>query len=121
VHVARTILGQNTWIGVSTHDEGEARAAVDAGADYLGVGPIFTTTSKEAALPARGFPLLKTVRGLTDKPLVAIGGITPTTAAATRAAGADSIAMIAALTRSDDPAAAVRNVIARLAAPPHRT
>lgn len=117
VRVARAILGPDRWIGVSTHDEHEARAAVEAGADYLGVGPIFTTTSKAAPLPARGFQLLKTVRALTDVPLVAIGGITPETASATRAAGADAIAMIAALTRADDPAATVRDVIARLGAP----
>jgi thiamine-phosphate pyrophosphorylase len=117
VTVARTVLGPTRLIGVSTHDEREARAAIDAGADYLGVGPIFTTTSKEAAPPARGFALLKTVRALTDRPLVAIGGITPDTAAATREAGADAVAMIAAITRAPDPAATVRDVIARLAAP----
>ena len=117
VQVARAILGPAKWIGVSTHDEDEAAAAVAAGADYLGVGPIFTTTSKQAALSARGFQLLKAVRGLTEIPLVAIGGITPETAVATRAAGADAIAMIAAITRAPDPAATVRDVIARLAAP----
>jgi thiamine-phosphate pyrophosphorylase len=116
VQVARAILGPDRWIGVSTHDEHEARAALHAGADYLGVGPIFTTTSKHAPLPARGYQLLKTVRALTDRPLVAIGGITPATASATREAGADAIAMIAALTRAEDPAATVRDVIARLAA-----
>src|SRR5262249_43024418 len=116
VPVARTILGPDKWIGISTHDEHEARAAVAAGADYLGVGPIFTTTSKTAALPARGFELLKTVRGLTDLPLGAIGGITPDTARAARAAGADAVAMIAAITRAEDPATTVRDVIARLAA-----
>jgi thiamine-phosphate pyrophosphorylase len=61
------------------------------------------------------------VRGLTDRPLVAIGGITPDTAATVRAAGATSIAMIAALTRAADPAATVREVIARLAPAPHTT
>jgi thiamine-phosphate pyrophosphorylase len=114
VSVARGILGPGRWIGVSTHDAREARAAVDAGADYLGVGPIFTTSSKQGALPARGFELLKTVRALTDRPLVAIGGITPETATATCDAGADAVAMIGALTHVDDPARAVRELIARL-------
>jgi thiamine-phosphate diphosphorylase len=121
VAVARTILGPDRLIGVSTHDVDEARAAVAAGADYLGVGPIFTTTSKTGALPPRGLDLLRAVRGLTDRPLVAIGGITPDTAATVHAAGATSIAMIAALTRTADPAATVREVIARLAAAPHTT
>src|SRR5262249_23519486 len=57
IAVARTILGPDKWIGVSTHDLDEARAAVAAGADYLGVGPIYSTTSKAAALPARGLDL----------------------------------------------------------------
>src|SRR5262249_8165717 len=116
VAVARTILGPGKWIGVSTHDEAEARAAIAAGADYLGVGPIFTTTSKAAALPARGFELLKAVPGLTKLPLAAIGGTPPDTAPAVRAAGADATAMIAAITRVPDPAATVRDVVARLAA-----
>ena len=116
VSVARTILGPTRWIGVSTHDVAEAEAAIAAGANYLGVGPIFTTTSKAAALPARGLDLLRTVRGLTDRPLVGIGGITPDTAAATRAAGADSVAMIAAITRAADPAATVQDIIRRLSA-----
>lgn len=115
VAVARTILGPTKWIGVSTHDLDEAKTAIHDGADYLGVGPIFDTTSKQRALPARGFDLLRAVRPLTNKPLVAIGGITPDTAASVRDAGADAIAMIAALVRSDDPAAAVRTTIENLA------
>jgi thiamine-phosphate pyrophosphorylase len=114
VTVARTILGPTKWIGVSTHDLDEAQTAIRDGADYLGVGPIFETTSKRGALPARGFDLLRAVRPLTDKPLVAIGGITPATASDVRAAGADAVAMIAALVRADDPTAAVRATIASL-------
>ena len=121
VAVARTILGPTRWIGVSTHDVDEARAAVAAGADYLGVGPIYATTSKTGALEPRGLDLLKAVRGLTDRPLVAIGGITAETAATVRSAGASSIAMIAAITRAPDPATTVRDVIARLGAVPHTT
>jgi thiamine-phosphate diphosphorylase len=114
VAAARAIVGPDRWIGVSTHDVDEARAAVAAGADYLGVGPIFATASKVGALPPRGDRLLRDVRALTDRPLVAIGGITPETAAAVRAAGADAVAMIAALTRSADPAATVRDLVTRL-------
>jgi thiamine-phosphate pyrophosphorylase len=114
IAVARAVLGPERWIGVSTHDVAEARAALRAGADYLGVGPIYDTTSKAGALPARGLGLLRTVRDLTDRPLVAIGGITPETAAAVRAAGADTVAMIGALARASDPAATVRDLVARL-------
>ena len=114
VAVARAVLGPDRFVGVSTHDLDEARAAVSAGADYLGVGPVYDTTSKAGALPARGFDLVRSVRALTDRPLVAIGGIDATTAPAVRGVGADAIAMIGALARAPDPAAAVRTVLAAL-------
>lgn len=114
--VARAVLGPAGWVGVSTHDLAEARAALDAGADYLGVGPVFDTTSKAGALPARGLALVRAVRALTDRPLVAIGGITADTARAVLDAGADAVAMIGALARAADPAAAVADVLGRLRA-----
>ena len=102
-------------IGVSTHDPEQARAAEAAGADYIGVGPVYPTTTKSDALAPRGLALVSTVRAAVRCPLVAIGGITPETAAAVRAAGADAVAMIGALVRAPDPEAAVRDVLARLA------
>src|SRR5579875_570220 len=89
VAAARRVLGPGALVGVSTHDVGQARAAAAAGADYLGVGPVFATTSKTAALPPRGLDLVRAVRAAVACPLVAIGGITAATAAAVRAAGAD--------------------------------
>jgi thiamine-phosphate pyrophosphorylase len=115
VAAARRVLGPGPLIGVSTHDLDEARAAAAAGADYLGVGPIYATTSKAAPLVPRGLDLVRAVRAAVDRPLVAIGGITPETALAVRAAGADAVAMIGALVRAADPAAAVRATVARLA------
>lgn len=114
VAVARRALGPERWIGVSTHDLEEARRAVADGADYLGVGPVYATTSKAGALPVRGLDLVRAVRAMTDRPLVAIGGITPDTAAGVLAAGADAVAMIGALARAADPAAIVREALARL-------
>jgi thiamine-phosphate pyrophosphorylase len=115
VAAARTVLGAGGIVGVSTHSVGQARAAVAAGADYLGVGPVFETTSKVGALAARGLDLVRAVRHEVPLPLVAIGGITPATAPDVRAAGADAVAMIAALVRAPDVAAAVRDALARLA------
>jgi len=115
VAAARTVLGAGGIVGVSTHSVGQARAAVAAGADYLGVGPVFETTSKVGALAARGLDLVRAVRHEVTLPLVAIGGITPATAPDVRAAGADAVAMIAALVRAPDVAAAVRDALARLA------
>lgn len=115
VAVARAILPAGALVGVSTHDPAEAMRATAAGADYLGVGPLYPTGSKPDARPARGPELVRTVRAVTPLPLVAIGGITPQTAPAARLAGADAVAMIAALVRAPDVAAAVRAVLARLA------
>jgi len=114
VAAARRVMGPGAIVGVSTHDLDEARAADAAGADYLGVGPIYATGSKVGALPPRGPALVRAVRAVVRPPLVAIGGITAATAAEVLAAGADSVAMIAALVDTPDPAAAVRDVLRRL-------
>ncbi|MFN8545600.1 MAG: thiamine phosphate synthase [Candidatus Binatia bacterium] len=111
---ARRILGPERYIGVSTHDEGEARSAVAAGADYIGFGPICATTSKADALPARGLARLRALRPLVPCPIVAIGGITADTATTVRTAGADAVAMIAALVEAPDVVAATRDVVTRL-------
>lgn len=115
IAAARQVLAPGAIVGVSTHYPEQARVAAAAGADYLGVGPVYATTSKVNALAPRGLDLVAAVRALVpDRPLVAIGGITPETAPAVRRAGADAGAMIGALVRSPDPAAAVREVVARL-------
>lgn len=114
VAAARAVLGPDAVIGLSTHDLDQARAAVGAGVDYIGVGPIFTTTTKTDALPARGLDLLRRVRADVALPIVAIGGITPATAPTVRAAGADAVAMIAGLVRTPDPTATVRALLPRL-------
>jgi thiamine-phosphate pyrophosphorylase len=114
ISAARRVLGARRLIGVSTHDVEQAGAAEAAGADYIGVGPIYATSTKTDALAARGLAHVSAVRAAVRCPLVAIGGITPATAAAVRAAGADAVAMIGALVRATDPAAAVREVLARL-------
>jgi thiamine-phosphate pyrophosphorylase len=111
---ARRVAGDALWIGVSTHDPGQAQEAAAAGADYLGLGPMYTTTSKRKPLAPRGPGLVAAVRPLVDVPLVAIGGITLDTAPAVRAAGADAVAMIGALVRAPDVEQAVRDTVARL-------
>jgi len=116
VGAARAILRPGALVGVSTHDVEQARVAAGAGADYLGVGPVFTTTTKVGALPARGLELVRAVRAAVGIPLVGIGGITPDTAVAVRAAGADAVAMIGALVRASDVTATVRDILARLGA-----
>ena len=116
VAAARRVLGPDAIVGVSTHDLDEARRADAAGADYLGVGPVYATSSKASPLAPRGLALVRAVRAAVRRPLVAIGGITVDTAPAVRAAGADAVAMIAALARAPDPAAAVAAALRALEA-----
>ena len=112
--LARPMLRSSMILGVSTHSIEQARRAQAAGADYVAVGPVYATASKADALAPRGLDLVRAVRAVVTCPLVAIGGITPATAAAVLAAGADTVAMIGALVRAADPEATVRETLARL-------
>ena len=98
------------FLGVSVTLLAEIPAAVAAGADYLGVGPIFPTPSKPDAVPAVGLDVLRAARLATSLPLVAIGGITVENAAQVRAAGADAIAVISAICGAPDIAVATRSL-----------
>ncbi len=73
------------------------RRALDTTANYIAIGPIYQTTTKENPARAVGLRLLRKARELTVRPLVAIGGITPERAPEVMAAGADSVAVISAL------------------------
>jgi len=96
---ARAILGPNRWLGVSTHNPEQLREADLTSADYLAIGPVFATTSKEKPDPVVGLEGVRRARNLTHKPLVAIGGITRTNAASVIEAGADSVAVISDVTK----------------------
>jgi len=90
-------------VGVSVHNEEEMKLAVAGGADYVGIGPIFATSSKEDANPPAGVGFLSKIRqSYPDYPIVAIGGITSKDAAAIRLAGADGVAVISELCRSSN-------------------
>src|SRR3979490_3017946 len=91
---ARAVVGEKMRVGVSTHNLEQFRRAAATSADYIAVGPIFTTTSKENPDPVVGLELIRQLRPLPDKPIVAIGGITLERAASVIAAGADSVAVI---------------------------
>ena len=90
----RAVTGEEMWVGVSTHNLEQFRRAAATTADYIAVGPIFATTSKANPDPVVGLELLRQVRPLTDKPIVAIGGMTLDRATSVIAAGADSVAVI---------------------------
>jgi thiamine-phosphate pyrophosphorylase len=81
-------------IGFSTHNEAQLRAAASESIDYVALGPIFGTSSKENPDPQVGLEELRRLKPLANVPLVAIGGITRATAASVWGAGADSIAVV---------------------------
>jgi thiamine-phosphate pyrophosphorylase len=95
----RNIIGADRWLGVSTHNPEQLREADRTSADYLAIGPVFSTTSKERPDPVVGLEGVRRARQLTRKPLVAIGGITRGNAASVIEAGADSVAVISDLLR----------------------
>ncbi|MBN8479232.1 MAG: thiamine phosphate synthase, partial [Burkholderiales bacterium] len=93
-------------------DVAEARAAEAGGADYVGFGPMFATTSKADALTPRTLVGLRAVRGAIRIPIVAIGGIGAGAAQTLLDAGADAVAMISALATAPDPAALCAKMLA---------
>lgn len=95
----RKIIGPDRWLGVSTHNPEQLREADLGSADYLAIGPVFATSSKERPDPVVGIEGVRRARELTRKPLVAIGGITRANAASVIEAGADSVAVISDLLR----------------------
>jgi len=94
VEQAREVIGDDKWVGVSTHNAGQFRSALETSADYIAVGPVFSTGSKENPDPVVGVGFVRETRGMTDRPIVAIGGITLERAAEVIEAGADSVAII---------------------------
>jgi thiamine-phosphate pyrophosphorylase len=95
----RRIIRPERWLGVSTHNPEQLREADLTSADYLAIGPVFATSSKENPDPVVGLEGVRRTRALTRKPLVAIGGITRANAASVIEAGADSVAVISDLLR----------------------
>jgi thiamine-phosphate pyrophosphorylase len=94
---ARKIVGPDLWLGVSTHNPEQVREADQTPADYIAIGPVFSTQSKANPDPVIGLEGIRRVRALTRKPLVAIGGITRANCRAVIEAGADSVAVISDL------------------------
>jgi thiamine-phosphate pyrophosphorylase len=119
VEGARTVVGPERLVGVSTHNRVQFEQAAASSADYIAVGPIFSTSSKAKPDPVVGMEFLRQVRSLTDKPIVAIGGITLDCAAEVVRAGADSVAVISDVLRAPDPGARARQFIEVLEAANH--
>jgi thiamine-phosphate pyrophosphorylase len=116
VEQARELVGSDKWVGVSTHNLEQFQGAAATSADYIAVGPVFKTSSKANPDPVVGTEFVRQVRAFTDKPIVAIGGITLENAAAVIAAGADSVAVISDILRARDPGERARQYLDLLGA-----
>ena len=100
--LVRQILGPDRFIGLSTHNLEQALEADHLPVDYIGVGPVFWTSSKENPDPVLGIDRLAEICQAVKKPVVAIGGITIDQVGQVRAAGAHSVAVIRDLLAADD-------------------
>ena len=108
IPLARKLLGDEAVIGGSAGNVEEARKCLAEGADYVGFGPVYTTSSKEDAGPASGLELLgQIVRGI-PLPIIAIGGITTENIPLVMEAGAHGVAVISAVCCQSDPLDAAR-------------
>jgi len=103
-------------IGLSTHSASHARAALDAGADYIGAGPIFTTQTKEDVCAAVGLEYLDHVISTVPVPVAAIGGIKLHNIDQVLAKGARTICLVTEIVQADDIAAMVRRLNVKIAA-----
>ncbi|MGZ0746608.1 thiamine phosphate synthase [Haloparvum sp. AD34] len=108
VEVAREQLGDDAIVGCSTSTVREAEIAEAAGADYLGVGAVYGTSSKDvdAAKDGIGTDRIRAIAEAVDVPVIGIGGIDPSNAAPVVEAGATGVAVISAITAAEDPEAA---------------
>jgi len=119
VEEARRLVRAERLVGVSTHNREQFQQAAATSADYIAVGPIFSTSSKANPDPVVGTEFISNVRPLTNNPIVAIGGITLERAAAVIEAGADSVAVIGDILRAPDPAERARQYVELLEAANH--
>jgi thiamine-phosphate pyrophosphorylase len=108
IPLARKVLGGEAIIGGSAGSMEEARKCLLEGADYIGFGPVYATTSKEDAGPAAGLELLQQIVEAIPLPIIAIGGITADNVPPVIKAGAHGLAVISAVCCQNDPAEAAR-------------
>lgn len=110
VAAARQLVGDSMILGYSPADLAEVPMAVESGADYLGVGPVYGSNTKDDAGEAVGIERMRAVRDLTELPFVGIGGINAENAVPVIEAGADGVAVISSVVAQDDIEAAARSL-----------
>lgn len=114
VEYARKLVGSSRIVGYSTHSIEQAIAADALDIDYIAIGPIFETTSKQNPDPVLGLDAIRRIKPSIHKPLVAIGGMTLERAQLVIEAGADCVALISDLIGAADIAARARLFIEQL-------
>ncbi len=117
----RRLVGPDLLVGRTTRTLEEARAAISDGADHVGFGPIFATTTKSLAVPPRGVATLREVCAALGAPVVAIGGIGAATIGEVAAAGAACAAVVGAIFGAGDPEENARRLAAAFDAGRRRT
>ena len=119
--LARQIMGRGKIIGISTHGPEDVKAATRGGADYIGYGPLFPSTTKDAHEPVVGLDGLRAIRPLTSLPVFAIGGLTPEAIRGIIDAGADGVAVASAVLDASRMEPTMRDMVSRCSAPssPH--
>jgi thiamine-phosphate pyrophosphorylase len=116
---ARSVIGPENLLGVSTHNLKQFEQAAGTSADYIAVGPVFSTSTKANPDPVVGIEFIRKCRSLTSRPIVAIGGITLERAAKVIQAGADSVAVISDILLATYPGQRARQYIELLEAANH--
>lgn len=109
---ARLVVGDHLIVGFSTHNPDQVREADSMSLDYVAVGPVFATVSKVNPDPVIGVDGVRVARAMTERPLVAIGGISRHNCRTVIEAGADAVAVIGGL--FSDPCDAVREFLSIL-------
>ena len=108
IPLARELLGEERIIGGSASNIREARQCLSEGADYVGFGPVYQTTSKDDAGPVRGVVILNQVVKAISLPIIAIGGISSENVPEVVQAGAHGVAVISAVCCQEDPEQATK-------------
>lgn len=110
LELARAIGGEGLIIGFSPETENQVRIAADRGADYIGIGPVFTTATKADAGEAIGIERFASLVAIANLPVVGIGGISTANYGAVLSAGAAGIAVVSAILGSDEAMVAARQL-----------
>ncbi len=109
--ITRRLLGEDKIIGITVHDVHEAKEAASLGADYIGLSPIFSTSTKKDAGKSCGTTMIEKVKKEVSVPIIAIGGINKENMDEVILAGADSVVAISAVVCSEDVKKEVEKLI----------